>query len=239
MYSVKPMKGTPRKPRPAHGGGSAREREPAYGDEEDVERAVAELRELLRARPDPVWRIVTARALRGVTRAIAAAGPQAMAGAASEASDVAVVVRALEQPQAIEALRSGDPMAAARLRGLRERERLLEAERGAARVADVADLLHLTRQAVNRRRQQGTLLALSAGRHGFLYPVWQFREGGTLPGLERVLRAMTQLDPWMQQAFMLGRSSRLRGRRPLDVLRSGETAAVAAAAEAFGEHGAA
>ena len=233
------MKGTDRKARPARGVGGARERGPAHRGEGDVDRAVAELRELIRARPDPVWRIVTARALRGVTRAIAAAGPQAMAGAASESSDVAVVVRTLEQPQAIEALASGDPMAAARLRGLRERARLLEAEGGAARVGDVADLLHLTRQAVNRRRQQGTLLALSAGRHGFLYPVWQFREGGTLPGLERVLRAMMHLDPWMQQAFMLGRSRRLCGRRPLDVLRSGETAVLAAAAEAFGEHGAA
>ena len=233
------MKRTARTPAPAYRDGTARERQPTYRDEGDVERAVAELRELIRARPDPVWRIVTTRALRGVTRAIAAAGPEAMADAASESSDVAVVVRTLEQPQAIHALSSGDPMAAARLRGLRERERLLEEEGGAVGVADVAELLHLTRQAVNRRRQQGTLLALSAGRHGFLYPVWQFREGGAITGLERVLRAMTHLDPWMQQAFMLGKSSRLRGRRPLDVLRSGDASVVAAAAEAFGEHGAA
>jgi len=68
----------------------------------------------------------------------------------------AVVVRALEQPEAIEALTEDDPFAGARLRGLRERERLLSEEGGTWTAEQVAKHLRLTRQTVNLRRKQGT-----------------------------------------------------------------------------------
>jgi hypothetical protein len=106
-------------------------------------------------------------------------------------------------------------------------------------VEAVAKHLRLTRQAVNRRRKLGTLLGLDAGRHGFLYPAWQFDREGTISGLEEVLRAMNQVGPWKQQAFMLSESLRLGDRRGVDVLRQGDIAAVVRAGSCIGEHGAA
>ncbi len=210
----------------------------ASREEAETERTLARARDLMSAERDPLRRVVATRAVRGVTRVIAAARPDTMAEAASESSDVGVLVWALKQPEAIETLTLDDLLAPARLQGLRERERLLKEGGGTLRADEVAQQLQLTRQAVNRRRQLGKLLALDAGRHGFLYPAWQFRAEGTIEGLEPVLRGMAHLDPWMKQAFILGASSRLHGRRPFDLLKAGEVAAVVAAAEAFGDHGA-
>ncbi len=188
---------------------------------------------------DRVRNVAAKRSWRALHRVLASAAVQDVEDVASQSSDLGVVVRALEQPEAIETLTEDDPFAAARLRGLRERERLLSQEGGTWRAEQVAQHLHLTRQAVNLRRKQGTLLGLSAGRHGFHYPTWQFTRGGAIEGLEKVLAALKNLDPWMQQAFMLGKNARLGEKRPIDLLRSGDVARIVRAASAFGEHGAA
>ena len=188
---------------------------------------------------DPVRKIAAKRSLRALLRVFRNATAHAVEEAASQTSDLEVVVRALEQPDAIESLKQDDPLAAARLRGLRERERLLSDEGGTWSVERVAKHLQLTRQAINRRRKQDALLGLDAGRHGYRYPAWQFARTGTIKGLEQVLAALEQVDPWMRQAFMLGRSGRLKEQRAIDVLRSGDVASVVKAASAFGEHGAA
>jgi len=188
---------------------------------------------------EPARCIAAKRSWRALRRVLASAPTHNVEQAASESSDLAVVVRALEQPEAIETLREEDPFAASRLRGLREREHLLSQEGGTWTAEQVAKHLHLTRQTVNLRRKQGTLLGLDAGRHGFRYPAWQFTRGGTIEGLEESLTALKHLDPWMQQAFILGQNTRLREKRPIDVLRARDVAEVVKAALAFGEHGAA
>jgi len=188
---------------------------------------------------DPVRNLAAKRSFRALLRIFRDAAAHAVEEAAGQSSDLAVVIRALEQPEAIEALTEDDPFAAARLRGVRERERLLSEEGGTWSVEQVAQHLQLTRQAINHRRKQGTLLGLDAGRHGFRYPAWQFARTGIVAGLEQVLAALKHLDPWMQQAFMLGKNTRLKDKRAIDVLRDGNVSSVVKAASAFGEHGAA
>jgi hypothetical protein len=187
---------------------------------------------------DPVRQIAAKRSFRALFQILQNADRSAVEDAASQSSDVAVIARALEQPEALETLTDDDPFAQARLSGVRERERLLSEEGGTWSVEQVAKHLQLTRQAVNRRRKQGALLGLDAGRHGFRYPAWQFTAQGTIEGLERVLAALGHLDPWMQQAFMLGKSARLKEARAIDVFRHGDVGSVVKAASAFGEHGA-
>jgi hypothetical protein len=188
---------------------------------------------------DPVRNVAAKRSWRALHRVFTNAAVQNVEDVASQSSDLAVVVRALEQPDAIETLTGDDPFAAARLRGIRERERLLSEEGGTWTAEQVAKHLRLTRQTVNLRRKQGTLLGLDAGRHGFRYPAWQFSRTGTIGGVEQILAALKHLDPWMQQAFVLGKNARLRDKRPIDVLRAGDISSVVKAASAFGEHGAA
>jgi hypothetical protein len=148
-------------------------------------------------------------------------------------------MRVLEQPEVIAELKAEDPLAPARVRGLQERARLLSVEGGTWDADRVAEHLRLSRQAVNRRRQQGTLLAIHAGRHGFLYPAWQFTREGTIKGLELVLPVLREHDAWMQQIFMVNANERLGGETPVDALRGGRIQEVARAARAYGEHGAA
>ena len=112
-------------------------------------------------------------------------------------------------------------------------------EGGTLSADEVANHLNITRQAVNKRRKQGALVGLDAGRHGYLYPAWQFVREGTIADVEAVLDALTKHDPWMQHIFMISRNTRLNDHTPLEGLRQGRLDDVLKAARAFGEHGAA
>jgi hypothetical protein len=105
--------------------------------------------------------------------------------------------------------------------------------------AQIGEILGITPQAVDKRRQSRTLLALNMGRHGYRYPVWQFAESGALPGLKDVLQALQPHDEWMQIAFFVIKNPRLRNETPIDMLKAGELKKVVEAASAYGEHGAA
>jgi hypothetical protein len=148
-------------------------------------------------------------------------------------------VRALQSPEALAPLKTVDPLLDARLRGIAARQRLVEGHGGALTADEVAKLLNITRQAVDKRRRNGQLLAVELGRRGYYYPAWQFGESGTLPGLENVLKALTDDDPWMQLAFFIAPNPRLDGRAPYQALAGGRLEAVLIAAQAYGEQGAA
>lgn len=141
---------------------------------------------------------------------------------------------ALTQPGAIEILQGG-PLSAARLRGVQARNAMLAAEGGTLASDEVAELLHLSRQAVDKRRTSGKLLAVEVGRRGFRYPAWQFGEGASLPGLEEILSLLHAHPPLAQMRFFLSGDHALGGARPLDLLRRGDLSPVRRAARVFGE----
>lgn len=126
----------------------------------------------------------------------------------------------------------------ARIRGLRVRQELLEQEGGLASAAGFANLLGISRQAVDDRRKQRQLVALQDAARHFKYPVWQSHEGNTLPGLEDVLKTLDTSDPMTAIVFYLHPDPRLGGKRPLDVAREGKSELVLRLATTFGEHGA-
>jgi hypothetical protein len=159
--------------------------------------------------------------------------------AISAPSDQGVVVRALQSPEALAPLKAVDPLLDARLRGITARQRLVESHGGALTADEAARLLKVTRQAVDKRRRNGQLLAVELGRRGYYYPAWQFGESGTLPGLESVLEALSDHDPWMQLAFFVAPNQRLDGKAPYQALAEGRLEAVLVAAQAYGEQGAA
>ena len=70
------------------------------------------------------------------------------------------------------------------------------------------------------------------------FPIWQFSESRVLPGLQDVLEILnrdSRLDDWGKVLFFLHTSSRLGGRRPLDLLREKKLPEVLLAAEAYAE----
>ena len=178
-----------------------------------------------------------ARAVNALSGIVQDLDEEALSRATGAPSDRAVLLHALEHPSAISVLEEEDPLAEARLRGLRARDQILSAEGGTLLAGRVADHLRISRQAVDKRRQAGKLIGLDVGRHGYAYPSWQFDERGVLPGLEDVLGNMRIRDPWMQAGFFLSGDPRLQGATPLERLRHGDVEAVVRAARGYGQHG--
>jgi hypothetical protein len=176
-----------------------------------------------------------ARAAEAVAEAAEYSTEDILNEVAGAPSNFAVLYQILNRPEVLDALRLRDPLAPARLRGLRARERMLSEEGGTLTSAEMAAALGITRQAVDHRRRTGKLIGLNVGRRGYLYPAWQVGPRGVLDGLPDVLAVMEDDDPWTHIIFMLGHNQWIDGERPLDALRRGETDQVVLAARHYGE----
>lgn len=129
------------------------------------------------------------------------------------------------------------PELGVRLRGAMSRRALLEEEGGVISPSSVARLFHISRQAVGQRRAASKLLGVETPT-GFMYPVWQFDDSGTLAGLEEALKTLADYDQWTQLVFFLTENDALNGRRPLDVMRGGKVTQMLRAARLHGVHAA-
>ncbi len=146
----------------------------------------------------------------------------------------------LTKPEIIKEFASNaDPLTSARLRGQQVKIQLLYQEDNPLSSEQVGALLHITCQAVDKRRNRGKMLGLSLGRRGYLYPSWQFKDGELLAGLDRVLTALKEYDAWTKLMFFKTGDVRLEGKTPLQCLQAGEIEAVIRAAECYGQHTAA
>jgi hypothetical protein len=154
-------------------------------------------------------------------------------------TDYLVAVEALSAAPEIAQLSADDPFVAARFRGLKRKQQMLEAAGGALTSGQVAEVLGISRQAVDKRRAANQLLALTQGRRGYSYPSFQFDDGKTIAGLEEVLGQLRELDPWMQLVFFTTPHERLGGQTPLEMLKEGLLDEVKAVARGYGEQGAA
>jgi biotin operon repressor len=162
--------------------------------------------------------------------------------ASAASTDYMVLLKALTEPSVATQLASKDPLAAARLRGVERQQGILKESGGVLSGAQVAKILGISRQAVDKRRKQGQLIGLTQGKRGYAYPAWQFEGGRTRAHLEKVLEALRSHDPWMQLAFFVNGNDRLNGKSPLELLRitgTGELDPILQAAASYGEQGAA
>ena len=154
-------------------------------------------------------------------------------------SDYLVAVEALTSASETTQLIVEDPFIAAKLRGLKRKQQMLETAGGSLTSEQVAEVLGISRQAVDKRRAATQLLALTQGRRGYSYPSFQFEDGRPITGLEEVLAELKELDPWMQMVFFTSPNERLGDKTPLERLKKGLVSEVKAAATGFGEQGAA
>lgn len=129
----------------------------------------------------------------------------------ASSSDAATLVSALTQPSTVGLFSATDPLAPARLRGIQARDTLLAAEGGTLGAEQVGTLLHVSRQAVDKRRLAGKLLAVETGRRGYRYPVWQFVDSGVLPGLEETLALLAEHPPFAKLRFFVSGNVSLGG----------------------------
>src|ERR1700739_2929462 len=158
--------------------------------------------------------------------------------ASAASTDYLVLLGALATPQVAAQMAAKDPLPAPRLRGVEQQQRLLRESGGALSGEEVAKMLGISRQGVDKRRRQGHLIGLTQGRRGYAYPAWQFEGGRTITNLETALDAVHDHDPWMQLAFFVNPNDGLNGKSPLESLRSGKLEPVLRAAANYGEQGA-
>jgi hypothetical protein len=153
-------------------------------------------------------------------------------------TDLLVALEALSSAPGTSQLISDDPFLAAKLRGIKRKKQMLDTSGGAVSSQEVAELLGISRQAVDKRRASNQLLALTQGRRGYSYPRFQFEEGKTIEGLQEVLAELKALDPWMQMVFFTSPHERLDGKTPIQHLQKGLVKEVLLAANGYGEQGA-
>jgi hypothetical protein len=192
----------------------------------------------MEAGQDEEHAVLLARTIEFLSRTIASLSRRDALQAAVAGSDMEVLLATLDKVPATRGSVDVGAELRVRLRGLAVRERMLEAEGGVIPATTVAKLLGISPQAVQKRRQRGQLLAIPVGRRRYLYPQWQFTDSGTLTGLEATLETLRDHDAWTKLAFFLAPNSKLNGCTALHALRQGDSAAVIAAAETYGEHGA-
>ena len=189
---------------------------------------------------DELQGVLAARALGWFARSMALVDREQVIEALTASEGYEAVLPLIEDLVLEDARES--PIARARLHGIRRKRAMLETGGGSVGTAEAAEILGgISKQAVDKRRERGTILALPRGGGGYAFPLWQFDEGtrdGLVRGFARVLKSFSVENPWMRAEFMLAPSARLGGKTPLDALEDGEEEAAARAAAAYGVHGA-
>lgn len=181
------------------------------------------------------------RAMRAVTRSFVGFDQRELSRIVAEETDVEVLLELVSSEAVLDALEYKDPLAGARLRGIDGQRWLLVEAGGAVSASEAADIIGISRQAVDARRKKGRLLAVGVGSRGWRYPMVQFdseADDVVVRGLAGVLAALMDEGGWMSLAFLLSPEERLEDRRPIDALRAGEGARVLEVAAMLGEHGA-
>lgn len=166
------------------------------------------------------------RAQGAVERMARDAPPELLAEALATATDAGALARVLADQAVQPAIATLDPLAAAIARSAAVREELVARAGGLLPAGEVGRLLGISRQAVDKRRALGRLLAIKLGGD-WRYPAIQFGAHGQVPaGLEEVIAGMEDEGPWGALDFLLAADSALEGRTPLDALRAGNLAIV-------------
>jgi hypothetical protein len=93
----------------------------------------------------------------------------------------------------------------------------------------------ISRQMVDRKVREGSLLAVPGPSNRRAYPTIQFtRDGTVVPGLKAVQDALPTKNPWAVLNFLVRPDPRLNGRKPIDLLQGGEIDLVVEAARQMG-----
>ncbi len=154
----------------------------------------------------------------------------------NQGSDFDTLLEFLNDPDFLADATKTDPLAAAKLKGAKFKHDLLK---GTLSSEEIAKLLGISRQAVDKRRHNGKLLAFSQGRRGYAYPSWQVENGQVTAGLDQVLQVLSEYSEWTQAMFLTTGDLHLHGQTPLECLRLGKTQEVLTAAKIYGEQSAA
>jgi hypothetical protein len=133
-----------------------------------------------------------------------------------------------------------DARARALLRGVESAQADLRDAGGAFEMEEVRALLNdVSRQAIDKKIKDGSLLAIPGPSNRRRFPTAQFNDDGSVvEGLRAVQKALGYSSPWSVLNFLVNPLDDLGGDKPIDRLRGGDTAIVVEAARRAGVHAA-
>lgn len=175
---------------------------------------------------DAAHKALLLRAVREVTRIVNSIPGDRLVSVLAAPSDFGALARVVGDPHAADASRDLDPLAGAVGRSIAHRKHLSEMAGEMLTSAQVAELLGIKRQALDKRRKAGKLLGIRMGSD-WRYPAFQFTDDDVLEGLPAVLAAFEGAEPWVIVDCLLTPDEALGGCSPLDALRAGDKATVA------------
>ena len=158
------------------------------------------------------------RASAALRRLTEQAEESALIRAVSAPTDAGALARAISDTLPADSASSElDPLASLIARGAEQKLELLKQAGGGLSATDVSRLLHISRQAVDKRRREGKLLAVPRGSD-YAYPACQFEDDRTVTGLPAMLAARNVTHPWATLAFLVTPEDEL-GCSPLQALQ--------------------
>lgn len=183
---------------------------------------------------DPQKVALVSRAVKGLDVAInAPMSDLDSANILSASTDVGALARALTAAASDPAVSKLDPNAELIAAGAARKAELIGMAGGLYALQDVASILKITRQAIEKRRKAGTIIAVRTG-DDYRYPACQFAPDGMIEGLDDVLRAMPIRSDWMRLEWLLTPDEALEGMSPLATLKAGRSRDVMEVARAHG-----
>jgi hypothetical protein len=133
-----------------------------------------------------------------------------------------------------------DARSLAILEGVRIAQEDLRNAGGAYDLEQVRVLMRgISRQAIDKRVHEGSLLAVPGPSNRRSYPTLQFNPDGTVvDGLRAICEALPTTNPWTILNFLAQPDDRLHGQKPIDVLKEGKVDLAVEAARRVGQQGA-
>ena len=165
------------------------------------------------------------RASAAIERLVFEMPADALVDALTAPTDLGAIARLLGRAElAGSAISEIDPLVPALARGTEHREALRDTAGGMLSASEVGSFLSISRQAVDKRRRAGQLLAIREGGD-WSYPACQFdqRTGVVLTGIADVVRGLEGQGPWVVLDFLLTADDVIDGRSPIEALRAGDT----------------
>lgn len=163
-----------------------------------------------------------------------------VSAAVDQPNDITVELTAEPHGGAEERAFGLDARSRALLRGKEIGLHDIKAAGGAFTLDEVCQLLGpVSRQVVERRVREGRLLAVPGPSNRRVYPALQFHtDGQVLAGLREVLEALPTENPWTVLNFLVNPDAHLDYRKPIDLLKAGQSELVVQAAASLASQGA-
>ncbi|MHC2364732.1 hypothetical protein ACVMH6_002714 [Rhizobium leguminosarum] len=147
-----------------------------------------------------------------------------LADALSAPTDAGSLAQLLSRSDMVgAAINDLDPLVPALARNVEHRKNLVERAGGTMSAEDAGRILGISRQAVDKRRRAGTLLAVREGSD-WRYLLCQLDQGEVIAGISDVVRGFSAT--WIALDFLLASDTVLGGRTALQALRDGDREAV-------------